>query len=183
MEPVCIAYGWDFKPTYLALSTPTADHPIQRADGAVRLEGNLYQENLWYLWDLVISHPIAASCGTSLSIGTAGSAESVAHKRKVTKIHKCLRLHGRDTVSISFETGRYAHPDTTAFFKKFIKYNISDGTATEPVWTPQTRTEYDRRMHVVCSTVCTTLSIAIARTTANTLLHGANTLLMTGYTF
>ena len=36
-----------------------------------------------------------------------------------------------------------------------------------------------RRMHVVR----TTLSIAIARTTANTLLHGANTLLMTGHTF
>ena len=42
---------------------------------------------------------------------------------------------------------------------------LSDGTATEPLWTPQTRTEYARRMHVVCST----LSIAIARTTANTL--------------
>ena len=56
---------------------------------------------------------------------------------------------------------------------------MSDGTATEPVWTPQARTEYARRMHVVS----TTLSIAIARTTANPLLHGANTLLVTGQTF
>ena len=66
-----------------------------------------------------------------------------------------------------------------AFFKRYIKYGMPVGTANEPVWTPQTRTEYARRMHVVC----TTLSIAIARTTANTLLHGANTLLMTGHTF
>ena len=41
------------------------------------------------------------------------------------------------------------------------------------------RPEYARRIHVVC----TTLSIAIARTTDNTLLHGANTLLVTGHTF
>ena len=34
-------------------------------------------------------------------------------------------------------------------------------------------------MHVVR----TTLSIANARTTSNTLLHGANTLLVTGHTF
>ena len=73
----------------------------------------------------------------------------------------------------------YVCPVTVAFFKRYIKYGISDGTATEPVWTPQTRTEYASRMHVVC----TTLSIAIARTTANTLLHGANTLLVTGHTF
>ena len=66
-----------------------------------------------------------------------------------------------------------------AFFKRYIKYGMSDGTATEPVWTSQTRTEYARRMHVVS----TTLSIAIARTTANTLLHGANTLSVTGHTF
>ena len=39
---------------------------------------------------------------------------------------------------------------------------MSDETATEPVWTPQTRTEYARRMHVVR----TTLSIAVVRTTA-----------------
>ena len=66
-----------------------------------------------------------------------------------------------------------------AFFKRYIKYGMSDGTATEPVWTPQMRTEYARRMHVVR----TTLSIVIARTTANTLLHGVNTLLVTGQTF
>ena len=64
-------------------------------------------------------------------------------------------------VLISFETGGYAHPDTIAFFKRFIKYGISDGTATEPAWTPQARTEYARRMHVVR----TTLSIAIATLT------------------
>ena len=60
-----------------------------------------------------------------------------------------------------------------------LLYSMSDGTATEPVWTLQMRTEYARRMHVVR----TTLSIAIARTTANTLLHKANTLLVTGHTF
>ena len=50
---------------------------------------------------------------------------------------------------------------------------MSEGTATEPVWTPQTRTEYVRRMHVVRTTLSMIgVSIAIARTTANTLLHG-----------
>ena len=85
----------------------------------------------------------------------------------------------RCLVPLSFETGGYAHPDTMAFFKRYIKYGMSDGTATEPVWTSQTRAEYARRIHVVC----TTLSIAIARTTANTLLHGSNTLSVTGHTF
>ena len=66
-----------------------------------------------------------------------------------------------------------------AFFKRYIKYGMSDGTANEPAWAPQARTEYGRRMHVVR----TTLSIAVARTTANTLLHGANTLSVTGHTF
>ena len=54
---------------------------------------------------------------------------------------------------------------------------MSDWTATEPAWTPQARTEHARRMHVIH----TTISIVIARTTANTLLHGANTLLVTGH--
>ena len=40
-----------------------------------------------------------------------------------------------------------------AFFKRYVKYGMSDGTATEPVWTSQTRTEYARRIHVVCTTL------------------------------
>ena len=55
---------------------------------------------------------------------------------------------------------------------------MSTGTATEPVWTSQTRQEYARRMRVAR----TTISIAIARTTAITLLQGANTLTVTGHT-
>ena len=57
MEPVCTAYG--FKPTFLALSTPAAGHPIRRADGAVCLGG------IHSLWDLVTSHPSVVRCGTS----------------------------------------------------------------------------------------------------------------------
>ena len=56
---------------------------------------------------------------------------------------------------------------------------MSDGDAYKPVWTRETRTEYAHRVHVVR----TTLSVAIARTTANTLLHGANTLSVTGHAF
>ena len=173
MEPVCTAYGFNFKPTFLALSTPATDHLIRRADGAVCLGG------IYYLWDLVISHPIAARCGTSLSVGSAGSTASAAHKRKITTYTTAYDFPYGTLVPISFETGGYAHPDTMAFFKRYIKYGMSDGTATESVWTSQTRTEYARRIHVVC----TTLSIANARTTANTLLHGANTLSVTGRTF
>ena len=55
---------------------------------------------------------------------------------------------------------------------------MSTGTAFEPVWTSQNRQEYARRMHVAR----TTISIAIARTTAITLLQGANTLTVTGHT-
>ena len=172
-EPVCTAYGFEFKSTFLSPSTLAADHPIRRADGTVCLGG------IHYLWDLVISHPSAARCGTSPSVGTAGSAASAAHKRKITKYTTAYDFPCGTLVPISFETGGYAHPDTMDFFKRYIKYGMSDGTATEPVWTPQTRNEYARRMHVVR----TTLFIAIARTTANTLLHGANTLLVTGHTF
>ena len=55
---------------------------------------------------------------------------------------------------------------------------VTTGTATDPVWTSQTRQEYARRMHVAR----TTISIAIARTTAITLLQGANMLTVTGHT-
>ena len=91
---------------------------------------------------------------------------------------------------VSFETGGYVHPDTMDFFKRYIKYG--DGLLQEVhqvrhVRQDCNRTRLDvpdenrdaRRMHVVRST----LSIAIVRTTANTLLHGANTLLVTGHTF
>ena len=56
---------------------------------------------------------------------------------------------------------------------------MSTGSATEPFWT---RLEYARRMHVAR----TTIFIAIARTTAITLIQGANsaanTLTVTGHT-
>ena len=104
MEPVCIAFGFDFKPSFLALSTPAADHPIRRADGAVCLGG------IHYLWELVISHPSAARCGTSPSVGTAGSAASAAHKRKITKYTTAYDFPYGTLVPILFETGGYAHP-------------------------------------------------------------------------
>ena len=89
-----------------------------------------------------------------------------------------LTLESTVSVSVSgrfYHRRKYKINDTGTS----SKYGMSDGTATEPVWTTQTRTEYARRMHVVR----TILYIAIARTTANTLLHGANTLLVTGHTF
>ena len=113
------------------------------------------------------------------SSSTACPTASAAHKRKVTKYTTAYDFTVGTLVPISFETGGYAHPDTIAFFTRFIKYGMSDGTATKPTWTSQARSEYTRRMHHVRIT----LSIAIARTSANTLLHGANTLLVTGHTF
>ena len=68
-----------------------------------------------------------------------------------------------------------APPDTIAFFERYIKYGLSDGTAFDPVWTRQTRTEYVQSTHVVR----TTLSI----TTTNALLYGVNTLLVADLTF
>ena len=65
------------------------------------------------------------------------------------------------------------------FLKVEHQYGMSDGTASEPAWMPQARTGYARRMHVVR----TTLSIAIARTTANTLFYGATKLLAAFHTF
>ena len=55
---------------------------------------------------------------------------------------------------------------------------MSTGAATEPIWTSESRAEYARRMHEAR----TTISIAIARTTAITLLMGASTLTVTGNT-
>ena len=82
----------------------------------------------------IISHPIAARCSTSLFVGTAESAAFAAHKRKITDYTTAYYDFPYGTlVPISFETGGYALPDTMAFFKRYIKYGMSDGTATEPV--------------------------------------------------
>jgi hypothetical protein len=131
-----------------------------------------------YLIDLVISHPIADRCGLSLSVTDTGSAAAAAHQGKLTKYNKHFVIPDSCLVPFAFETSGYADPRTVAFLKRYIKYGMSTGTATEPVWTSQTRQEYARRMHVAR----TTISIAIARTTAITLLQGANTLTVTGHT-
>ena len=57
------------------------------------------------------------------------------YKRKITKYTTAYDFPFGTLVPISFETGGYAHLDTMAFFKRYIKYGMSDGTATEPVWT------------------------------------------------
>ena len=114
-----------------------------------------------------LPHVAAPPC----SLGRQGPRP---HKRKVTKYTNAYDFTVGTLVPISFETGGYAHPDTIAFFKRYIKYGMSAGTATEPAWTLQARTEYASRMHVVRT---------IARTTANTLLYGATTLLAAGHTF
>ena len=110
-------------------------------------------------------------------------AASAVHKQKITKYTTAYDFTVVTLAPISFETGGYAHPDTMAFFKRFIKYGmsdgISDGAVTEPACTPQARSVYTRRMHAFR----TTLSIAIARTTANTLLYGVTTLLVAGHNF
>jgi len=129
-----------------------------------------------YLLDVVISHPIAERCGNSLTVKSAGSAAAAAHQRKLTDYSKHFDIPVGLLVPFSFETSGYADDNTIKFLKRFVKWGMSTGTATEPVWNLQTRTEYARRMHVAR----TTISIAIARTIANTLLHGAKSLTLTG---
>ena len=153
-------------------STLAIDDSAQRADIHVRMG------LIDYLIDLVITHPIADRCGQSLTVAAAGSAAAAAHQRKLTMYNKHFVIPDSCLVPFAFETSGYADTRTIDFLKRYIKYGMSTGTATEPVWTSQTRQEYARRMHVAR----TTISIAIARTTAITLLQGANTLTVTGHT-
>ena len=131
-----------------------------------------------YLLDLVITHPIADRCGQSLSVDNAGSAATAAHKRKITMYNKHFVIPDSCLVPFAFETSGYADVRTISFLKRYIKYGMSTGAATEPIWTSESRAEYARRMHEAR----TTISIAIARTTAITLLMGASTLTVTGNT-
>ena len=59
--------GFNFKPTFPALSTLAADHLIRRADGAVCLGG------IHYLWDLVT---VTLSSLTLLPRGAAPPSQS-----------------------------------------------------------------------------------------------------------
>ena len=177
MKPVCTAYDWNFKPTYLALSTPAADHPIRRADGAVYLVGNPTRITSGIFGTLSFLARLPRVAALPCPSGWQGPRPPLLTNGKYPNTNAYDFTVGT-LVPISFETDGYAHPDTISFFTRYIKYGMSDGTATEPVWTTQTRTEYVRRMHVVR----TTLSIAIARTTANTLLYGATTLLVADHT-
>jgi hypothetical protein len=153
-------------------STLATDDSARRADIHVRMG------LIDYLIDLVITHPIADRCGQSLTVAAAGSAAAAAHQRKVTMYNKHFVIPDSCLVPFAFETSGFADSRTIDFLKRYVKYGMSTGTATEPVWTSQTRQEYARRMHVAR----TTISIAIARTTAITLLQGANTLTVTGHT-
>ena len=120
MEPIT-SYGLELQKTLLAFSTLADDHPLRRADGAVCMGG------VHYLWDLFISRPIAARCGSSLSVGTAGSAASTAHKRKVTNYTTAYDFTAGTLVPLSFETGGYADPDTIALLKRYVKYACLKG--------------------------------------------------------
>ena len=54
---------------------------------------------------------------------------------------------------------------------------MATGSAMEPAWTRESKIEYAARVRWACSTI----AIAVARTVANTLLHGATTLTERGH--
>ena len=59
-----------------------------------------------------------------------------------------------------------------AFFKAFVKYGLASGAETQPAWDAPTRIEYNTRL----SSICVHVSLAIARSVADTLLANESVL-------
>jgi hypothetical protein len=149
------------------------DADLERADIAVTKGGRTI------LLDLVISHPNAARGGaaTSLDPPSSCAASRSARLSKLNKYNKNYVIPDGYFVPLSFETSGFADPETVGFLKDYTKYGMSTGSASEPAWTRETKIEYAARVRWACSTI----AIAVSRTAANTLLHGATTLTERGH--
>jgi len=151
----------------------TRDADPERADIAVAKGGRTI------LLDLVISHPNASRGGaatTPTEPATCAASRS-ARLSKLNMYNKHFVIPDGYIVPLSFETSGFADPETVGFLKDYVKYGMSTGPATEPVWTRESKIEYAARVRWACSTI----AIAVARTVANTLLHGATTLTERGH--
>ena len=74
---------------------------------------------------------------------------------------------------LSIETGGFCDKATTGFFKAFVKYSLATGNSMQPnEWTSSLRAAYSYRLQSIRAAV----SIAVARSVANTLL-GAKSVL------
>jgi hypothetical protein len=132
-----------------------------RADFAVFMKGATF------LADAVLTHPNPASHPTSVK--KSGAAAAAASRNKLTSYNNLFDIPVGRLVPFSYETGGFVDPDTLDFIRTFVKYGMAEGDETEPEWTPYNRAEYQKR----CRSVCDTISIAIARSVANTLITGS----------
>ena len=139
----------------------TGRNIVNRADIAVFLAGHTH------LLDVVITHPVAASNPKTAT--TAGAAAAAAFNAKDTHYNNLFDVPVGKMVPIAFETGGFTHPDTTRFFQRFVKWGLATGNNTQPEWTTSSRTEYAARLRSICVSV----SLALARTVANSLIDGS----------
>lgn len=79
-------------------------------------------------------------------------------------------------VPFAMESCGHIHPASWSYLKSVIKNGLSDDPSKELVWTAQNRAIYADRVFEARSI----LSVALARTTAISLLAGATTLTSTG---
>ncbi len=88
------------------------------------------------------------------------------------------QFHGQEGRLLSRvpTTCGHIHPASWSYLKNVIKDGLSDSPGKELIWTAQNRAVYADRVFEARSI----LSVALARTTAISLIEGATTLTSTG---
>jgi len=151
----------DYYP-YKAGVVAAPDTDNNRADIAVNMNGAC-------LLDVVVSHPVPNTNPACAAV--AGAAAASAHEDKI-KHYSIFDIPVGKCVPLSFETGGCFDPRTLSFFKAFVKFGLASGAETQPAWDAATRIEYNTRLRSICVYV----SLAIARSVADTLLANVSVL-------
>lgn len=112
----------------------------------------------------------------TLPIGYAGIAANTAFMAKRANYSKIAGFNLASLVPFAMESCGHIHPASWSYLKSVIKNGLSDDPSKELVWTAQNRAIYADRVFEARSI----LSVALARTTAISLLAGATTLTSTG---
>jgi hypothetical protein len=106
----------------------------------------------------------------------AGSAANTAFMAKRADYSKIAGFNLASLVPFAMETCGHIHPASWSYLKNVIKDGLSDSPGKELIWTAQNRAVYADRVFEARSI----LSVALARTTAISLIEGATTLTSTG---
>ena len=154
---------WREKPSYTEPVNASDRVKNPRGDLAVTIGPNII------VADLVIIHQSVRSCPLASSVEDA--LVDAAANRKQNLYNNRFDIPSGQFVPLAVAAGGRFHRATRAFIAKFVGANMPTGTASNSAeWSPMIKSLYSSRIRDVANT----LSIAVARSVANSLIDGAS---------